>query len=161
MRFVCLLALIAFAGCHSQVYRGDDLQKVVDPRVTSFTNQQMALIKAGQVEFALQQLSDTARDPAKFNEHRDKARRMLEAANVLGGSIVSYKIIEAVRTTVPADDIPERKNEPHVTTEPHDGIIVRIEAEYQHGAARLEFMFALVDGEWKSSGFGMMFRPTS
>ena len=109
------------------------------------------------------------RDPAKFEKFRDKAQAMLEAALKLEGPVKSYKIVEAEKIKDEAASASKASGEGGANGKPssavrtvaHDGVIIRVDVQFECGTGEFDYTFFLIDGIWKSAGLTIGFRADS
>jgi len=161
MRRVLPLLVVMLAGCRSDVYRGSDLQKVVLHEHSAVIEQQMTLLKKGQAAEMIRQLGERAFDPAKFEAFRDQAQALLETSLKVGGPVKSYQIVEAEKITNQTDRGPNGKPGTEARPATHDGVIVRLDVQFERASADFEYRFLLSDGIWKSAGLTIKFRAAS
>jgi hypothetical protein len=174
--------VILLVGCRSDVYRGSDLQKVVRDEHSAFIGQQMTLLKNGQAAEMVRELGERARYPAKFDASRDQVQALLEKCLKMGGRVKSYQIVEAekikIKEEAPAVSFSVDVPPPGATVEdvwmgrangrlliggppPQDGVIIRVNVQFEYGSAEFEYTFFLINGIWKTVGFQGKFWATS
>jgi hypothetical protein len=157
--------VLLLVGCRSDVYRGSDLQKVVCNEHSIFIDQQMALLKNGRPAEMIRELGVRAGDPAKFAAFRDKAQALLETSLQVGGGVKSYRIVEAEKIKVEAAPAVTASDGHSVNGNPgtaaRDGVIVRIDVQFERASAEFEYTFFLIDGARKCAGLNIKFRAAS
>jgi hypothetical protein len=165
--------IILLAGCRSDVYRGSDLQKIVHNEHSAFIGQQMTLLENGQVAEMVRELCDRARYPAKFDTSRDKVQALLEKSLKMGGRVNSYQIVEAEKIKIKeealavsfsvdvpppgatVEDLMERRANGRLLMggpPAQDGVIIRVDVQFERGSAEFEYTFFLINGIWKLGG---------
>jgi hypothetical protein len=160
MRRALPMVLMMLVGC-TTVYRGSNLNKVVLTEHSAIIERNLTFLKSGQATEAIHVLEECARDRAKLEENHDKVQTMLEASLKVGGRVKSYQIVEAEKYSdegpgPSGDGTPSSKR-----AGTHEGLIVRVKVEFEHGTGDFSYKFVLIDGIWKSSGFGIGFQGDS